>query len=469
MKIILLVCLLVPSLITAQPLFERELGGPGYQRGEESILLADGGYAVAASGNDSTTSFLDAMIIRLDSNANEVWSKQYGGASTDFTSSIAQTDDGGFVVAATTYSFSSDPGTTSDWWLLRLDAQGDTLWTRTFPKPGNDRMYDVHVNRDGSLLLTGWISMSGYARGTIMKVSAQGDSLWSFSLGSGGNSFAQFSSELSDVRYVMAGARLFGNWQAWIGLFDTAGTLLNSYAYETPVLQSYAQRIYEHPQGGYLLGGRSGTSLNFSPFAARLNAQFDTVWTRNYRNTVDINTQEDDFPIAMTAEGGVTFGGQRLVNGQLMGSIYKTDTLGNIIWIRDFADPYEKKFVDAITAPNGDFLFTGYARNFNSVSCEAYVVRCDTSGSTGSTTSVPEPEVPEVQIYPNPAIGEFMHLKADVARNRKIRLLDSTGRVVISCDWNTTATSLSLTGLSDGLYLLEVRTNERLQIFRVLH
>jgi hypothetical protein len=57
-------------------MFEREFGGPGYQRGEESILLPDGGYAVAASGNDSTIGFLDAMIIRLDSNANELWSKQ---------------------------------------------------------------------------------------------------------------------------------------------------------------------------------------------------------------------------------------------------------------------------------------------------------------------------------------------------------------------------------------------------------
>ena len=467
-RLLHLLCLLYPCLLNAQPLIEREFGGPGYQRGEESILLPDGGYAVAASGNDSTTGFLDAMIIRLDSNANELWSKQYGGFSSDFTSSIAPTADGGFVVAATTYSFSSDPGTTSDWWLLRLNDQGDTLWTRTFPKPGNDRMYDIHVNRDGSLLLTGWISISGYARGTIMKVSEQGDSLWSFSLGSSGNSFAQFSSELSDGRYVMAGARLFGNWQAWIGLFDTSGTLLNSYSYETPVTNSYAQRIFEHPNGGYLLGGRSGTSLNMAPFIARLNDQFDTLWTRNYRNTVDINTQEDDFPITMTAEGGAAFGGGRLVAGLPVGSIYKTDTSGNVVWVRDFPDPYDKKFIDAFTAPNGDFVFTGYARGFSNVSCEAYLIRCDTSGSTGTTTAVTELETPRVLVYPNPVRDEVVYLQAPSPAPRTVQLLDAAGRIVLTRVWTTESLALPLSSLSAGWYIVEIREGDRVQRERIL-
>lgn len=318
------------------------------------------------------------------------------------------------------------------------------------------------MNRDGSLLLTGWISISGYARSTIMKVSEQGDTFWCFSPSSSGNSFAQFSTELSDGRYVMAGARLFGNWQSWIGLFDTSGTLLNSYSYKTPVTKSYAQRIFEHPNGGYLLGGRSGTSLNMPPFIAQLNDQFVTLWTRNYRNMVDINTQEDDFPITMTAEVGAAFGGSRLVAGLPVGSIYKTDTSGNVVWVRDFPDPYDKKFIDAFTAPNGNLVFTGYALNLSSVSCEAYLVRCDTSGSTGSTTQVSEYETPRVAVYPNPVCNGVLHLKAMTAALRTVRLLDGRGREILRQDWNTETLTLPLSAGAAGLYILEIREGNRL-------
>ena len=66
-----------------------------------------------------------------------------------------------------------------------------------------------------------------------------------------------------------------------------------------------------------------------APFIARLNDQFDTL-DRNYRNTVDINTQEDDFSDHHDREGGAAFGGGRLVAGLPVGSIYKTDT-GNVV------------------------------------------------------------------------------------------------------------------------------------------
>jgi len=64
-----------------------------------------------------------------------VWTKTFGGALADVGNSVIQTNDGGFVVAATTSSFGAGG---QDIWLIKTDENGDTLWTKTFGGIGDD-------------------------------------------------------------------------------------------------------------------------------------------------------------------------------------------------------------------------------------------------------------------------------------------------------------------------------------------
>jgi len=53
----------------------------------------------------------------------------YGGSERDVANCIAATSDSGFVVVWHTYS----SGTVdADVYILRIDSNGDTLWTRTY-------------------------------------------------------------------------------------------------------------------------------------------------------------------------------------------------------------------------------------------------------------------------------------------------------------------------------------------------
>ena len=58
-----------------------------------------------------------------------LWGRWYGGGQADNGYAVQQTLDGGFVIAGETYSFGAGG---YDFYLIRTDSTGDTLWTRTY-------------------------------------------------------------------------------------------------------------------------------------------------------------------------------------------------------------------------------------------------------------------------------------------------------------------------------------------------
>jgi hypothetical protein len=121
MKNFLLLSFFLPLFCAAQITFEKNYGDSTYQEGGCVLQIADGGFLIAGNGLDSTGRY-DLLLMKTDSLGNLQWTKSWGGSSSDFTATIRQTADGGYLMSATTYTFSSQPGTNSDWWIFRFDA-----------------------------------------------------------------------------------------------------------------------------------------------------------------------------------------------------------------------------------------------------------------------------------------------------------------------------------------------------------
>jgi CubicO group peptidase (beta-lactamase class C family) len=105
------------------PTFEMAIGGPNTDRGVSAIATSDGGFAAGRE---------DVYIIRVDPEGNTTHSATFGGDGNDCGWAIRQLDDGRFVVAGFTDSFGAGG---VDAYLVRTDAAGDTLWTRTYGGP----------------------------------------------------------------------------------------------------------------------------------------------------------------------------------------------------------------------------------------------------------------------------------------------------------------------------------------------
>lgn len=99
----------------------------------------------------------DTWIVKLDVDANVAWMrilKSYGKYDGGFD--IAQTSDGGYVVAAYSQVYQTPEMNFDNFCMLRLDAKGDVLWTQAWGGPDNDDAYSVIPSADGEFILAGF-------------------------------------------------------------------------------------------------------------------------------------------------------------------------------------------------------------------------------------------------------------------------------------------------------------------------
>ena len=78
----------------------------------------------------------DFHVLKMNQQGQTVWEKYFGGTQHDFLTATVSTQEGGFLLAGTSYS---DEGLQkknkskggSDIWLIRLDENGDEQWQKT--------------------------------------------------------------------------------------------------------------------------------------------------------------------------------------------------------------------------------------------------------------------------------------------------------------------------------------------------
>jgi len=96
--------------------------------------------------------FLSVLLFK-NMNAQEIlWKKNFGlNTADDIGRSVVETTDGGIAIIGNTGSFSGS----NDVWLIKTNAGGDTLWTRTYGEIGDDLAYEVEQTVDGGFILVG--------------------------------------------------------------------------------------------------------------------------------------------------------------------------------------------------------------------------------------------------------------------------------------------------------------------------
>ena len=109
----------------------------------------DGGYVIVGiiSFGDS-----DIWLIKIDAQANELWSKTFGGVDRDEGYSIQLTSDGGYIIVGVTLSFGNGG---QDIYLIKTDSEGNEEWNRTFGESSGEWGYSVKQTTDGGYVIVG--------------------------------------------------------------------------------------------------------------------------------------------------------------------------------------------------------------------------------------------------------------------------------------------------------------------------
>jgi hypothetical protein len=85
-------------------------------------------------------------------NNSQKWMRTFGGKYIDCGYSVQQTSDGGYIIAGYTASFGAG---WTDVYLIKTDANGNTVWTKTFGGSGEDMGYSAQQTTDGGYIIVG--------------------------------------------------------------------------------------------------------------------------------------------------------------------------------------------------------------------------------------------------------------------------------------------------------------------------
>jgi hypothetical protein len=101
---------------------------------------------------------LPVLFLLSFEQAQQMWTRTYGGTSDDDGLSVQQTSDGGYIVAGSTMSFGAGG---YDVYVIKTNASGDTQWTRTYGGKRYEWGYSVQQTSDSGYIVAGWTDSYG--------------------------------------------------------------------------------------------------------------------------------------------------------------------------------------------------------------------------------------------------------------------------------------------------------------------
>jgi hypothetical protein len=104
--------------------------------------------------------FRKVYLIKMDADGNKVWNKTFGSGSGYF---VQQTADEGYVIVGDSFDASLN-FLLRDIYLIKTDADGNEIWSKTFDIDERDFGYSVQATKDGGYIMVGETGYYDYGK-----------------------------------------------------------------------------------------------------------------------------------------------------------------------------------------------------------------------------------------------------------------------------------------------------------------
>ena len=460
--------------VYAQPdsLWSRTYGG---MTGDDCVKAghtSDGGYFLVGTSASYGTDFSqDFWLVKTDDRGDSLWSRNYGGAYTDACRDGIHTTDGGYLLVGETWSFGSEWG---DAWIIKVDVNGDSIWSRVFGSDSFDAFYAIQQTSDGGYILGGYSHApdTGYPGLWIVKIDANGEHLWDALFGTN-YEYCKAIYQTDDGGYVLGGTtsvRGSGGTDFWLIRADAEGGELWNRTFG-----GYADEIcYSVRQthdGGFIMAGSTNSfgSGGQNYWLVKTDSNGDSLWSRAY----GLSGRESCNSVIQTADNGYVMIGYTwsIGAGDRDCWLIRTDTEGNVLWDKTFGGSDADFGVSVEQAEGGNYIVGGLTWSFGAGSTDYWLIKTGPDPIVDTDArDVALPNSISLSIFPNPfnptaTISFSLPYQAQTS----LEVYNVLGQAVYSVDMGQLPAGnyhhlLDAASLPSGTYLTQLNAGEMQEV-----
>jgi hypothetical protein len=339
------------SVLYSQPKFDwgRQLGTKSEDFGKSIALDTWGNIFISGWTKDSLCGKhlggYDVFIYKLDSNGKKIWSRQIGTPQDEQAQEIAVDMNGNcFITGGTKGGMEGKNKGESDIFLIKLDGDGNLLWSRQIGTEKEDDVEFLDIDASGNIFLT------GSTKGTLTSENK-------------------------------------GSKDAFILKYDTKGKLIFKKQFGDSKSDCGRGVAFDKNGNIYVCGVNGGdwgepNPQNMDGFIAKFDNKGNLIWNKTFGTSVfDLATTlkiDKEGYIYVGGSTGGEFGGIQAGNGDAF--IAKFDNSGEKLWIRQFGRNKWDGVLSVVFAKDSseDIILSG-CQNWES--CEGYCRRYDNKGT----------------------------------------------------------------------------------------
>lgn len=279
-----LMCILLcdPSLRAQYATFNKSYGGPGDEAGLGMVATPDGGCLVVGSttsyGPNPSEQYPNGHVIRLDAEGRVIWTRSFGGQTFDYFRDVTMLPNGAYL-AVGNYDMGGN-ASSAQVWLSQIADDGTVIWNKRL---GASSRWELGVIvrslGNGDCIIAGTTTTDPATSDILlMRVDNDGQLVWSTEYRTSERDFPTGMLLLEDGSILLAGIRsVIPRSEGFVMKLDTDGTLL-------------WDRSYAHPDHGLGFTGLVPTANNAYIVASnngliKLNDEGHILWSQRYLPT----------------------------------------------------------------------------------------------------------------------------------------------------------------------------------------
>jgi len=445
-KISILLLLTLALFSRGQNTLEKHYGDAVDCSGINVIQTFDNGFLITAAKNPVSQFEADLFIIKTDALGDTLWTRTIPLESGKIGKGI-QTSDSGFLFTGKTgiYLF-----------LTKLNKLGELLWTEKF---GFYTTYafgrSVIESSDHDLYVVGeyFIGVTACCAPLVLKTDQSGNLLSPFSLPYAEHGRTYDIVETPDSNFVISYSSIeSGPPIPQLAKVDKIGNTLWHKEYD-PYCECHVNLTHDN---GFII---SGSEVSYgTPYLVKTDSAGNVIWNKN---SAGYSVFNNDLKVTPTNDDGYLMtGGSGDPSGDL--KLLKINSAGDSIWGRVFGGSGDDFGRSIITTNDNGFAIVGYTTSFGSAFKEVYFLKTDSLGLITSIRKYPKREN-VIQIFPNPFSVSTTVQISEAYKNLTLSVLNSFGKEVRQFK-NMDGSSITMDrgDLPGGIYFLQLSQKNKI-------